>query len=79
MWIFSRYQKRMNTPRRKKVVTLTLDPHVWERLEEWIAAQTIRHPKNSVVDVALTRFLDEEEEGKAKPAVQIDKSKAKGA
>lgn len=48
----------MKYTRQKKVVTLTLDPDLWEELGAWIAKQEIRHPKNAVVEVALRRFLD---------------------
>lgn len=78
MWIFSRYQKRMNTKRQKRVVTLTLDPDLWDELVAWIAKQDIRHPKNAVVEKAIRKFLDGNGNG-GDSAVQIHKSGGRGA
>lgn len=63
----------MNTPRHKKVVTLTLDPDLWEELRAWIAKQEIRHPQNAVVERALRKFLDGDS------AVQIDRPCGNGS
>jgi hypothetical protein len=63
----------MNTPRHKKVVTLTLDPDLWDELGAWIAKQEIRHPKNAVVEKAIRKFLD------GNSSVQLDCSGDKGA
>jgi len=47
--------------RRRIMVTYTVDPAVLERLDAWVARQPIRVSKSSIVDDALTRWLDEQE------------------
>ncbi len=40
--------------------TLRLDPELVERLEAWIMSQRVAPAENSVVEVAITEFLDRE-------------------
>ena len=48
----------MDMARKKKMVTLTLDPDLVKRLEEWLAAQEFPPAKNAVVEAALEAWLD---------------------
>ena len=53
---------RIKTPpagRRKKMVTLTLDPKVVDRLKAWIARQEMPPAQNAVIARAITSYLDE--------------------
>ena len=43
--------------RKKKMVTLTLDPELIEKLEQWIAKQELRPAKNAVFEAALKEWL----------------------
>jgi hypothetical protein len=47
--------------RLKKMVTLTLDPKLLERLAAWMERQEIPPQKNQVVELALREFLDRRE------------------
>lgn len=49
----------MDMARKKKMVTMTLEPDLVDRLEQWIAAQDFPPAKNAVVEVALKEFLDD--------------------
>lgn len=53
----------MDMVRKKKMVTLTLEPDLVLRLEAWIANQPFPPAKNAVVEVALTEWLDRNEAG----------------
>ena len=53
----------MEMARKKKMVTLTLDPELVERLEAWLSRHEFPPPKNAVVEVALKAFLDQREAG----------------
>lgn len=48
--------------RRKKMVTLTLDPELVERLEAWLSQQEFPPAKNAVIEAALRKWLDERED-----------------
>ena len=50
----------MDMVRKKKMVTLTVEPDLWARLEKWISEQDFPPAKNAVVEVALTKWLDEQ-------------------
>lgn len=49
----------MDMARAKKMVTMTLDPKLVERLDEWIAQQQFPPARNAVIEAAVTKFLDE--------------------
>lgn len=49
----------MEMARKKKMVTMTLDPELVERLSAWIAKQTFPPNRNDVVTKALEDFLDQ--------------------
>ncbi|MCH9751077.1 MAG: ribbon-helix-helix domain-containing protein [Alphaproteobacteria bacterium] len=50
--------------RAKKMVTMTLDPKLVERLDEWIADQQFPPARNAVIEAAVTAFLDQQERKK---------------
>ena len=52
----------MDMARKKKMVTLTLDPELVERLEAWLAKQEFPPAKNAVIEAALIRWLDDRED-----------------
>lgn len=45
--------------RKKKMVTLTLDPELVERLKAWIKGQDFPPAQNAVVEKAIEKFLDD--------------------
>lgn len=45
--------------RKKRMVTMTLDPDLVERLDAWIAAQEFPPARNEVISRAVERFLAE--------------------
>ena len=47
--------------RNKKMVSFALDPRLLARLEAWLDAQELPPSKTSVVELALTEFLDKRE------------------
>ena len=51
----------MDMARKKKMVTLTLEPDLVQRLEDWISRQDFPPAKNAVVEAALKAWLDEKE------------------
>lgn len=51
----------MDMARKKKMVTLTLDPELVERLEAWIKGQDFPPAKNAVIEAALKAWLDGKE------------------
>lgn len=51
----------MDMARAKKMVTMTLDPKLVERLDEWIANQQFPPARNAVIEAAVTAFLDKAE------------------
>lgn len=51
----------MDMGRNKKMVTLTLDPELVERLEAFIKAQEFPPAKNAVVEAALREWLNARE------------------
>lgn len=51
----------MEMARKKKMVTLTLDPELVERLENWLKGQEFPPAKNAVIEAALKAFLDDRE------------------
>lgn len=53
----------MNMARKKKMVTLTLDPELVARLEAWLAKQEFPPAKNAVIEAALAAWLDGRDEG----------------
>lgn len=55
----------MRMARIRKMVSVTLDPELIERLERWIAAQEFPPTKAAAFDAALKLFLDSRE-GKVK-------------
>ena len=48
----------MDMARKKKMVTLTLEPELVERLEVWLSKQEVEMAKNAVFAAALKAFLD---------------------
>lgn len=48
----------MDITRRKKQVTITIDPAVFNRLQEWLDSQEFPPPKNAVFEAALKEWLD---------------------
>ena len=48
--------------RKKKMVTLTLDPTLVARLEAWLERQEFPPPKNAVMEAALKAWLDDRED-----------------
>lgn len=53
----------MDMTRKKKMVTLTLDPVLVERLERWMAGQEFPPAKNAVVEAALKEWLEGRDDG----------------
>ena len=51
----------MEMARKKKMVTMTLDPDTVERLEAWLAKQEFPPAKNAVIEAALKAWLDDRE------------------
>lgn len=50
--------------RKKKMVTLTLDPELVAELEAWIAKQEFPPAKNAVIEAALRAFFrDKKDDG----------------
>lgn len=49
----------MEMARNKKMVTLTFDPELIERLEAWLKRQEFPPAKNAVLEAALKAWLDE--------------------
>ena len=56
------YQYSMDMARKKKMVTLTLDPELVARLEAWLERQEFPPAKNAVIEAALRKWLDERDE-----------------
>jgi len=52
----------MDMARKKKMVTLTLDPELVERLERWLVGQEFPPAKNAVIEAALIAWLDGRDE-----------------
>ena len=52
----------MEMARKKKMVTLTLDPKLVERLELWLSKQEFPPAKNAVIEAALWKWLDERDD-----------------
>ncbi len=55
----------MDMVRKKKMVTMTLEPATVERLEAWLATQEFPPAKNAVIEAALHGWLSEREARKA--------------
>jgi len=47
--------------RKKKTITLALDPDLLDRLQAWLDKQDLPPTKTKAFEVALRRFLDDEE------------------
>lgn len=58
----------MEMTRRKKMVSLTLEPELVARLEAWLAEQEFPPHKNTVIAVALSEWLDKRETSQTKTA-----------
>jgi metal-responsive CopG/Arc/MetJ family transcriptional regulator len=54
----------MDMARAKKMVTMTLDPSLLRRLDEWIEKQQFPPARNAVIEAAVTAFLDQQERKK---------------
>lgn len=54
----------MDMARKKLMVTLTFEPELVERLKSWISKQRLPPAQNAVVALALTEFLDRNEDVK---------------
>ena len=52
----------MDMARKKKMVTMTLDPELVERLKAWLEKQEFPPAMNAVVEAALRSWLDERNE-----------------
>ena len=52
----------MDMARNKKMVTMTLDPKLVERLEAWLKSQEFPPAKNAVIEAALKAWLDDRED-----------------
>lgn len=52
----------MDMVRKKKMVTLTLDPDLWAEIEAYIARQKYPPNKNTVVEEGLRMVLDAEKD-----------------
>lgn len=48
----------MEIKRKKRMVQLTLDPELVNRLDDWIRDQPVPPPRNAVVETAIKAFLD---------------------
>lgn len=48
----------MQMARRKKMVTLTLDPILVEQVDAWIRQQEFPPARNAVIEAALRQFLE---------------------
>lgn len=48
--------------RKKKMVTLTLDPELVERLKAWLERQEFAPPQNAVIEAAIKAWLDDRED-----------------
>lgn len=51
----------MDMARAKKMVTMTLDPKLLQRLDDWIEKQQFPPPRNAVIEAAVLAFLDKQE------------------
>ena len=51
----------MDMARAKKMVTMTLDPALLRRLDEWIEQQQFPPARNAVIEAAVSAFLDKQE------------------
>tara|TARA_B110000503_G_C6995037_1_gene349036 strand:- start:24 stop:218 length:195 start_codon:yes stop_codon:yes gene_type:complete len=51
----------MNMTRKKRLVSLALDPELIRRLESWQASQDFAPTKTAVIEHALRQFLDAKE------------------
>ena len=48
----------MDMARAKRMITMTLDPELVERLDNWRENQAFKPDRNKVVEEAIKRFLD---------------------
>ena len=48
----------MEMARAKKMMTMTLDPKLVERLDAWIKKQDFPPARNAVIEKAVKEFLD---------------------
>lgn len=48
----------MQMARKKKMITLTLDPALVEQVDAWIKRQDFPPARNAVIEAALRQFLD---------------------
>ena len=46
--------------RNKKMVSFALDQSLLEDMERWIAAQTVPPSKTSLIEIAIRKFLENE-------------------
>lgn len=51
----------MEMARKKRMLTLTLDPPVVERLDAWLAKQEFPPARNAAIEAAIKAWLDERE------------------
>lgn len=52
----------MDMTRKKKMVSLTLEPELIARLDAWLAKQEFPPHKNTVIAAALSDWLDKRDE-----------------
>ena len=55
-----RYYLDMKNTRKKKMISLAIDPDVLADLEKWIARQQVAPSKTAVIEAALRAFIGDE-------------------